>query len=231
MNFPHHAQQLLLDLTQFGTYRPLGWSGREPKCTKVRLISATNGDLEQAMQEGRFREDLYYRLAGARLHLPSLRDRRQDIVPLAQGILARLDPDRGWRLSLDLRRRLSGPSLRWPGNLRQLEMTIRRAHARALSEDRSADLLDARHVLDHDLGAPSRKPETPTGSSTYLDLQARRELLDDEERELFERVLAQNDGVVARAARALGMPRTSLISRMERLGLQRLPGRRGRPPS
>ncbi|MCA9615293.1 MAG: sigma 54-interacting transcriptional regulator, partial [Myxococcales bacterium] len=76
LNLPLHAQRLLLDFTQFGTFRPLGHPGPEPKRAKVRLIAATNGDLERALAEGTLREDLYYRLAGAVLRVPPLRERR-----------------------------------------------------------------------------------------------------------------------------------------------------------
>ncbi|MEM9071571.1 MAG: sigma 54-interacting transcriptional regulator [Myxococcota bacterium] len=228
LSLPPHAQQLLLEFAQFGTFRPLGWTDREPKSTDVRLLASTNGDLERAIAEGRFREDLYDCLAGARLHLPPLRERRADVVPLAQGMLKRSDPEREWRMSIAFRERLSGP-LPWPGNLRQLDRAVRRACDRALAEDADADVLEVRHLVGSDLQAPT--PETlPSAPASLAMLQSRRERLDDEERSLLAQTLAAHDGVVARAARTLGMPRTSLISRMERLGLERSPGRRGRPP-
>ncbi len=218
LSLPHHAQQLLLDVTQFGTFRPLGWTGTEPKRSDVRLIAATNGDLEAAIRDGKLREDLYYRLAGATLHLPPLRERVADIVPLAQGILARVDPSRDWRLTIALRTRLSDRALAWPGNLRQLEMLLRRARDRALSEDESCDEIDARHVLDRELAGPSIRDDRMP--STLEAVHARRDALDQQEREILAAVLAEHGGTVAKAARALDMPRTSLISRMERLGLR-----------
>ncbi|HJL03101.1 MAG TPA: sigma 54-interacting transcriptional regulator [Polyangiaceae bacterium LLY-WYZ-15_(1-7)] len=239
LSLPAHAQQLLLDLTQFGTYRPLGWTGREPRRTDVRLLSATNGDLDGAVAAGRFREDLLYRLAGARLHLPPLRARREDVVPLAQGMLARLDPERAWGFALPLRRRLTDPALRWPGNLRQLAMVVRRARDRALAEDADADTLDLRHVRDADLvggaggsTAPPRqapaRPATPsTPGDAYAALQAERAALEERERAVLRAALDAHDGVVARVARTLGVPRTTLVSRLERLGVERR-GRGGR---
>lgn len=222
LSLPHHAQQLLLDVTQFGTFRPLGWTGSESKRASVRLMAATNGNLEEAIRDGKLRQDLYYRLAGATLHLPPLRERVADIVPLAQGILARVDGSRDWRLTIGLRTRLSDPSLDWPGNLRQLEMLLRRARDRALAEDESCDELDTRHVLDRELSGPSTRDDRMP--STLEAVQARRDRLDEQEREILAGVLVEHGGIVAKAARALDMPRTSLISRMERLGL------RGRGP-
>jgi transcriptional regulator with GAF, ATPase, and Fis domain len=121
LNLPMHAQKLLLDFTQFGTYRPLGYDRPEPKRAAVRLIAATNGDMRAAVREGRFREDLYYRLAGVTIRLPPLRERRMDIPGLAEGALRRADPSRAWTLSLDLRRQLAVADYDWPGNLRELE--------------------------------------------------------------------------------------------------------------
>lgn len=190
----------------------------DTKRSDVRLIAATNGDLEAAIRDGKLREDLYYRLAGATLHLPPLRERVADIVPLAQGILARVDPSRDWRLTIALRTRLSDRALAWPGNLRQLEMLLRRARDRALSEDESCDEIDARHVLDRELAGPSIRDDRMP--STLEAVHARRDALDQQEREILAAVLAEHGGTVAKAARALDMPRTSLISRMERLGLR-----------
>jgi len=227
LSLPRHAQQLLLDVTQFGTFRPLGWTGQSPCHTDVRLIAATNGDLEAAVAEGRFREDLMYRLAGARLHVPALRERREDIAPLAQGMLARLDPEREWRLGLALRRRLADPELRWPGNVRQLAMAIRRARDRAMAEDPRASDIELRHLRERDvhdplLPGPRPEPTPPFEEATdYAALERSREALDVRERELLRAALDEHGGVVARVARALKVPRTTLVSRLERLGIER----------
>ncbi|MBN8616154.1 MAG: sigma-54-dependent Fis family transcriptional regulator, partial [Deltaproteobacteria bacterium] len=139
LNLPMHAQQLLLDFTQFGTYRPLGWEKAAPKRAKVRLIAATNGDLEQAIAEGRFRQDLYFRLAGTVLVLPSLRQRRDDVPALAEAALARIDRSRRWTLSVPSRRWLLSEDAPLRGNVRELEALVRRARERALAEDPRAD--------------------------------------------------------------------------------------------
>jgi transcriptional regulator with GAF, ATPase, and Fis domain len=113
LNLPVHAQKLLLDFTQFGTYRPLGHAAAEPKRADVRIIAATNGDLGAAIRDGRFREDLYHRLASVVIAVPPLRERRSDIPRLAESTLKRLDPSRTWTLSLEMRRLLISPVLEW----------------------------------------------------------------------------------------------------------------------
>ena len=228
LSLPHHAQQLLLDVTQFGTFRPLGWTGRDPQRTDVRLIAATNGDLEAAVAVGRFREDLMYRLAGARIHVPALRERREDIAPLAQGILARLDPGEDWRLSLGLRRWLAAPELRWPGNVRQLAMAIRRARDRCLAEDPQSRELTEAHVRERDVHDPllPDRPVPVAEAESYESLERARDALDEKERTLIQRELERQEGVVARVARALKIPRTTLASRLERLGIERPKKRR-----
>jgi DNA-binding NtrC family response regulator len=233
LNLPAHAQQLLLDFTQFGTYRPLGWDGAQPKRSRVRIIAATHGDLEGAIAEGRFRQDLYFRLAGITLHVPPLRERRGDIPAIAEGILARVDPARAFTLSVELRRALMADDLRWPGNLRQLEWVIRRARDRASAAGRAGGALGLDDVAPHDLGRRASAPAEPAvGRPRAIDpdgnlgaqwqaLQAERAELERLERALVEAALGRHAGVVARAARELDIARTSLSSRMDTLGLPR----------
>ncbi len=225
LNLPPHAQQLLLDFTQFGTYRPLGSDRPEPKHAQVRIIAATNGDLRTAIRERRFREDLFYRLAAVTIELPPLRDRRQDIPVLAESTLRRVDPARGWTLSVPLRRLLVSPTLTWQGNVRQLERAIERARERAVSRDPEATLLTPEHFEARDLGheplavaseAPSESE--PSLSSVWQRLQADRARLDDSEKSLLRRALTESGGVVAKAARELGIARTTLSSRIDALG-------------
>ncbi|MEM1031417.1 MAG: sigma 54-interacting transcriptional regulator [Myxococcota bacterium] len=153
LNLSLRAQQLLLDFAQFGTYRPLGYAGSEPLRANVRLIAATNGDLPAAVEEGRFRSDLYFRLAAAAVVLPPLRDRREDIPPLAERFLHRLGGS-SWRLSSGLRAQLVAPDATLPGNVRQLETAIRRGYHRASS--RGTPRLTTDDVRPVELGAPVR---------------------------------------------------------------------------
>jgi two-component system NtrC family response regulator len=233
LNLPRAAQQLLLDFTQFGTYRPLGWARAQARQSRVRLICATNGDLEAAVAEGTFRSDLYYRIAGHRLQLPSLRSRRAEIPTLAREFLSRADPTRAWKLDGALLEWLSADAHQWPGNFRQLESTLRRAMSLALLEDRDGERLALAHVEPLPevaaRAAASAEVEAPSAPpSSWVEVQQQREALDAREREVLKAALARADGVVSRAARELGMPRTSLLSRMASLGLPPPPSPAGR---
>jgi sigma-54 specific flagellar transcriptional regulator A len=226
LNLPPHAQQLLLDFTQFGTYRPLGHDRPEPKRARVRIIAATNGDLSAAVREGRFRRDLYYRLAALRIDLPPLRARREDILPIAEGTLRRIDRTRTWSLAVPLRRLLVSPALEWSGNVRQLERAIERARERAVARDPESNELTLEHLeardLDHaliDPAAASPAVEEPL-RDLWQRVQAERARLDEREQGILRRALAESGGVVAHAARELGIARTTLSSRIEVLGLR-----------
>ena len=235
LNLPPHAQQILLDFAQFGTYRPLGHAGLDPRRSTVRIIAATNGDLDAAIRERRFREDLYYRLAGVRIEMPSLAARRDDIPALALSALRRADAARPWTLSPELARLLVSPHLEWPGNVRQLEHVIHYGRDRALTMDPGAVELRPEHVVLRDLNAPSRRPSAPprasagaTGALTdrWQQMLAERATLEALEQQLLRDALAAAGGVVAHAARALGVARTTLASRLEALGIRAQEGAR-----
>jgi transcriptional regulator with GAF, ATPase, and Fis domain len=223
LNLQTHAQRLLLDFTQFGTYRPLGYERPEPKRSAVRLIAATNGDLRSAVRDGKFREDLYHRLAGVTLTVPPLRERRADVAFLAEATLRRTDPGRSWTLSMALRRLLASPAIPWSGNVRQLERLILRARDRAVAEDPGATALTPDHVesrdLEVDLEASEAVPRDGGNLPSWRDLQRSRQQLDEAEAATIRAALQRSDGVVARAARELGVPRTTLASRIAALGL------------
>jgi len=220
LNLPPHAQHLLLDFTQFGTYRPLGHTGATPRRSRVSLIAATNGDVEAAIQEGRFREDLYYRLAGLVVKLTPLRERREAIPRLVREILSR-DEERSWHVTPAAQRRLCDPELRWAGNVRELEAVVLRARARAIAE--GTRRIDVEHLPRRSDDSQPRI-ETSADLRTRLEaLRARRSSLDEEEKELIEASLQKWGGVVTRAANELGMKRTSFISRMKMLRAARWP--------
>jgi transcriptional regulator with GAF, ATPase, and Fis domain len=227
LNLPPHAQQLLLDFTQFGTFRPLGYDRPEPKHAKVRIIAATNGDIKAAIQAGRLREDLYYRLAAVRVDLPPLRERRADIAGLAEATLRRVDPTRTWSISLPLRRLLASSSFEWRGNVRELERAIERARERAVTQSPDGDLLVPEHLDPRDF--PATSPQEPTAGKAsapsglageWSALRLERERIDQREQSILRRALADAGGVVAHAARALGVARTTLASRLEALGVR-----------
>lgn len=228
LNLPRDAQHLLLDLAQFGTYRPLGHDAREPRKAKVRILAVTNGDLARAVREGRFREDLYYRLATHVIVLPPLRERRVDIPALAESLLDR----RGWRarvsLGLDARRALVAPGYDWPGNLRELEAEVLRAAGRAAA--RSGPVAGVITADDFDVFRRPRERGPVSAQSgdvelaerslleRWRELQLRREELERLEQSLIAEALARHEGVVAHAARELGVARTTLASRLGKGG-------------
>lgn len=180
----------------------------------VRLIAATNRDLPGLIREGRFREDLYYRLNVVRIVLPPLRERREDVPMLAHHFLRKfaggaVRPLQGFvQDTMDL---LAGYA--WPGNVRELEHAIERAVSLAhgpfvLPEDLPEVVRKAARRDDQVGGAPGRSEETPLMS---LDEVTRRHLI---------RILQETGGNKARAARVLGVDRRTLYRMAERYGIE-----------
>jgi DNA-binding NtrC family response regulator len=230
LNLPPNAQQLLLDFSQFGTYRPLGYQGREPKTANLRLISVTNGDMDKAVAEDRFRQDLYYRLATVPIVLPPLRERRHEIPAIAARYLRRTDAQTDWELDGSAVELLTAPQLAWDGNIRELEAVLERARNRARAHSPEDSVIEARDLgLE---GARAVDSRTPRASSTVPDprtqdgIQERWQHLGDQkadidalEKAIIEDALAACHGIVARTARMLSVPRTGLISRMATLAI------------
>ena len=235
LNLSLPAQKLLLDFTQFGTYRPLGHAKGEPKHAQVRIIACTNGDVDQAVGEGRLRSDLYYRLAGTILRLPPLRERRGDIPLLVRHYLARSPATAAFALTPALEARLCAPDLPWAGNVRELENLVRRlmerAQARGAGFQLATGLLAAGDLgpgvsvvcaVPEVAAAPAESAAiAPEVARAWADLQRQRVELDLAERALVSRALDLEEGIVARAARSLGTSRTGLLSRMRTLGITR----------
>jgi DNA-binding NtrC family response regulator len=235
LNLSGQAQQLLLDFTQFGWYRPLGYQARDPKTASVRLISVTNGDIVQAVADGRFRQDLYYRLATVPIILPPLRERRWDIPEIAVHYLDRTDVQNDWELDGEAIDLLTSPQLQWAGNIRELEAVMERARNRARASGSGDPLIEGRHL---DLGGELSAGEQPFGRpkpkltsaptvgaaqdairEKWHQLADRREGVDEFEKEIIEEALTACDGIIAKAARLLSVPRTGLISRIDRLAI------------
>jgi DNA-binding NtrC family response regulator len=226
LNLPPNAQQLLLDFTQFGSYRPLGYQGRRPKRAAVRLISVTNGDITKAVNKGQFRQDLYYRLAVVPVMLPPLRDRRQDIAHIATRYLNHTDARSDWELSGDAIELLTSPKQRWPGNIRELESVLERARNRARRDAPADAVIEARHL---GWDAPEVFPPSSVegdDDEALAALQERWKRLSEQqdslsalERELVIDALRACKGIVAKTARLLSVPRTGLISRITTFGI------------
>ena len=194
-NLAGSGQAKLLRVLQTGEFERLG--SNTTRRTRVRIIAATNTNLRQAIREGRFREDLFYRLNVIRLELPPLADRREDVLPLARHFL-----QPGFELAEEAQRALLRHS--WPGNVRELQNAIRRAC-----------LLS---------------PERTIGAAA-LSLPAAAPVMSEEpalDRTTIEQALERARGVIAQAARDLGLSRQALYRRMEKLGLKT---EAARPPS
>jgi DNA-binding NtrC family response regulator len=197
---PLGLQAKLLRVIQERTLRRVG--GNEPIAVNVRLIAATNRDLRKRVEEGTFREDLYYRLNGVTIVMPPLRERGTDIPLLAHDFMQRYAAAAGKPLegfAPDALKLLSG--YRWPGNVRELEHAVERAVALA----RSAV------ILPEDL-PPEIRAETPRPP----ELPARRMTLDELRRWYVATVLEETGGNKLRAAELLGIDRRTLYRILER---------------
>jgi transcriptional regulator with GAF, ATPase, and Fis domain len=213
------VQVKLLRVLQEMTFERVGSS--EPVKVDVRIIAATHQDLEALIRQGRFREDLYYRLNVLPITLPPLRERGEDIAELVMHFLrlyGRRAGKEGLGIDDDALARLK--AFPWPGNIRQLESVIDRAVVVAENPVVTLDDLSAEICADvpadpADDGALSWPAEPVNGSL----VQAERQERERREREVLVRALSAAGGNKAEAARALGMARSTLVSRLKRWGL------------
>ncbi len=197
----------------------------------VRLVAATNVGLAAAVAAGRFREDLFYRLAVVEIAMPPLAERREDI-PLLVAHFARAAPA-GARVSFDAAAVALLESLPWRGNIRELRNVVERAAA--LHPGETIDYAAAMRLtetvtrgVDDWLRAPLRTARaTPVRAAPHsfvatapIDLK---QVLDEVEQSYIERALRSTAGGVAESARLLGLRRTTLIEKMRRLNIARLP--------
>jgi DNA-binding NtrC family response regulator len=188
-NLSMTGQAKLLRVLQTGEFERLGSS--QTRRVHVRIVSATNASLAEAIRQGRFREDLFYRLNVIELAVPPLAERREDVLPLARHFL-----EPGYELSPEAERALLRHD--WPGNVRELRNSIRRACL----------LAGSRRIAAQDL-------MLPTADGANSEATTARE----PERAEIEAALVRHAGVVAKAARDLGLTRQSLYRRMEKLGI------------
>lgn len=211
---PLELQPKLLRILQEGEFEPVGSS--QTRKVDVRVIAATNRDLSAEVKAGRFREDLYYRLHVFPISVPSLRERGGDVEVLAQRFLERCCARIGrapLELTTDCLRRLR--SYHWPGNVRELENVIERAVIITRGER-----LALREVLPLHRLQPDRERRHAGAEQTLRTKDELREL----ERETLLRTLEQANWKVSGevgAARKLGVPPSTLFSRMKALRIQR----------
>jgi DNA-binding NtrC family response regulator len=197
-------QAKLLRAIQERRVQPVGSSQERP--IDVRIVAATNRDLREEVAAGRFREDLYFRLAVIPIQLPPLRERPEDILPLARHFLAiwssRLERDVS-ELGEEVERRLLAHP--WPGNVRELENAIERGVVLA-----NGNRLDVDDLLLDEPADPAREAARPGDLQAFLDAAAR---------ERIETALAAAGGKRVEAARQLGIDRTTLYRLMRRHGI------------
>ncbi len=201
---PLPVQAKLLRALQEREIQPLG--APRPEKVDVRVVSCTHKDLAAEVRAGRFREDLYYRLAVVELVVPSLRDRAEDVPLLAERFLARYAAEFDLPCARFTDAALAALAQRaWPGNVRELENAV--ARALALSE---GGLLDA-SAFSASAGDPGSSATTPASLRAQVDAF---------ERDLVARTLAATNGNQSEAARRLGVTRTTLIEKMKRFSLR-----------
>ncbi len=208
---PMHLQSKLLRVLQEQEVERIG-STKSVKLD-VRVISATNVDLEAQVRQGTFREDLFYRLNVIPLHLPPLRDRREDILPLVNHFLDKFRHLMGRpSLSLDKHALDALERYHWPGNVRELENMVERMVALTEGDAITLDDLPA-EIVDQGRGTGGLCLDlSPQG----MDMPA---VIADLERKLIARALELASGVKTKAAALLGLKRTTLVEKMRRLGM------------
>lgn len=213
-DLPIDVQPKLLRFLEQGEIMPVGET--RPQRVEVRVIAATNADLEQRVAEGKFREDLYYRLSVIRIHIPPLRQRREEVPHLSTYFLRE-----AWE-------RLGKPDVQlssdvldlfaqywWPGNVRQLRNEIQRAVAMAPA----GGMIGPQHLSADLTAAPAHRVDSQPARVTLRGGQTLASVVDDIERDLIRETLSRQRGNISETARALGLTRRGLYLKLRRLGL------------
>ncbi|NIR52558.1 sigma-54-dependent Fis family transcriptional regulator, partial [candidate division KSB1 bacterium] len=198
-------QVKLLRVLQSGEYTPVG--SNKTKVCDVRIVAATHQNLKKLVAEGKFREDLYYRLNIVPIFLPSLRDRKEDIPLLVNHFLNQFSNGKKPAISKAAQRLLQ--SYDYPGNVRELENAIRRAVILSKGKDIEID----------DLPQELRGMSLSMQNEPSFDLpfhQAKADLVEAFEREYLIKLLAKHKGVISQAAREAGLNRKNFRAKMEK---------------
>ncbi|MEZ5537518.1 MAG: sigma-54 dependent transcriptional regulator [Thiolinea sp.] len=207
-------QLKLLRVLQEGEVRPLGSNTRIP--VNVRVISATNRNLEEAVREGRFRQDLYYRLSGFEISVPPLRERLEDVPYLAVHLLEQFMQELGKKVSGFSREAINClQAYHWPGNVRELQNEIKRMLVLAQQDTLGAELMSAKVLR--------ATPEEQHQDMRIITAPAQGTLKDrveSLESRIVHATLVRNRWNKSRTADELGLSRVGLRSKMERYGLE-----------
>lgn len=206
-NLPYYLQAKLLTAIQKRCFVKVG--SNTPQPTNIRLICATNRDLDEMVRKGEFREDLLYRINTIHLHIPSLRERKEDILPLARMFLERYAKQYGrtnGTFAPDAAARLL--AYPWYGNIRELQHTIEKAVILADDGDLRAESLQLAPVMEKEnVQATADKSDTVFHT------------LDEMERTMIQQALDQCGSNLTQAAVKLGVTRQTLYNKMKRYGL------------
>jgi DNA-binding NtrC family response regulator len=205
---PLESQAKLLRAIETKTIRPVGESGETR--VDVRIVAATNRDLWVETQAGRFREDLYFRLQVFPVLIRPLRERPEDVEPLAMHLLRRLGKT---EIVLDSEAFAALQEYDWPGNVRELLNVLRRASLFAISDTIPGDLI--RRMIAASVFGNAREPTSHSASG-----RSSRTSLADVERDHIERVLRQMGGNITRAAAVLGIDRRTLQRKLRSYGIE-----------
>ena len=217
-DLPLHLQVKLLRVLQEHTYERVGEN--QARQADARIIAATNRDLRGAVADGTFREDLYYRLRVFPIELPPLRERREDIEPIARALLSRVEARAGRSLRFSPEALRALLSYAWPGNVRELENALEYAATVArgqtlqpedLPPEVQAGGAGSRHLSGVQPPATGDVPPTPPPAVSAAS--------SDAERAALEAALQAHRWCRADTARALGLSRSTLWRRMRELGL------------
>ncbi len=210
-DMPHGTQAKLLRVLQEQTIEPLG--SDKPMKVDVRVISATHRDLEQGIKDGKFREDLYYRLNVVDIRLPSLAERGSDVLLLARRFLAAAAKTHGKGVEgFTPEAQTAIVKRAWPGNVRELRNVVERAVV----------LANGAMVDEADLVGTVPAPSGPGSTAAPVDLpfqEARKKVIEDFERAYLTAKLKENEGNISRTATAIGMHRQSLQQKLKELGV------------
>jgi DNA-binding NtrC family response regulator len=217
-DLPIDVQPKLLRVLEQGEIMPIGET--RPQRVDVRVIAATNADLEQRVAEGKFREDLYYRLTVIRLVIPPLRERREEIPHLTSLFLREaserlVKPD--VFLTPETLEMLA--QYWWPGNIRQLRNEIQRLVAlsragQGIGPEHLSPEITSASIRQQYVAGETVRPSVRMPATTLA------EAVDGLEREIIEATLHQSSGNISEAARTLGLTRRGLYLKLRRLGFE-----------
>jgi sigma-54 specific flagellar transcriptional regulator A len=230
-DMPLHMQVKVLRVLQEKTYERVG--GNKTMQTDVRIIAATHRNLDEMIEKGDFREDLYYRLNVFPIEMPALRERSEDIPLLINELVARLENDKRGSVRFNTAAILSLCRHQWPGNVRELanlleRMAIMHPHGVVGVQDLPPKY---RHVDDNDeldaykFQVPESSHTSPAASGDPVLLPQKgldlKEYMTNLEQSLIQQALDNCGGIVARAAEQLTVRRTTLVEKMRKYGMQK----------